>query len=202
MADKNNVYKDYEKIADWFDKHRSRDLFEKSYLDKAISYLKPGATILDLGCGMGEPIAQYFIEQGFDLLGIDGSQKLIALAKKRFPSTQFLVEDMRNIDLKKKFDCVIAWHSLFHLLQDNQRKMFQIFANHVNQSGILLFTSGPDAGEVWGDNGGENLYHASLSADEYKELLEQHGFQLLIHNVEDVDCGGATVWMARLKSAK
>lgn len=198
MADKNNVYKDYEKIVDWFDKYRSRDLFEKSYLDKAISYLKPGATILDLGCGMGEPIAQYFIKQGFDLVGIDGSQKLIALAQDRFPSATWIVEDMREINLNRKFDCLIAWHSLFHLLQEDQRKMFKVFADYLKPRGILLFTSGPDVGEVWGDNGGENLYHASLSADEYKNLLVQHGFQLLIHNVKDEDCGGATIWMARL----
>lgn len=33
---KDNVYKDYEKIADWFDSHRSRELFEKPWLDKEI----------------------------------------------------------------------------------------------------------------------------------------------------------------------
>jgi ubiquinone/menaquinone biosynthesis C-methylase UbiE len=77
MADKNNVYKDYQKIADWFDKNRSREFFEKPYLDKVISYLKPDSKILDLGCGMGEPIAQYFIKLGFQLIGVDGSSKFI-----------------------------------------------------------------------------------------------------------------------------
>ncbi|OYW79598.1 MAG: hypothetical protein B7Z27_05245, partial [Sphingobacteriia bacterium 32-37-4] len=193
MADKNNVYKDYEVIADWFDKHRSRDFFEKPYLDKVISYLKPDTTILDLGCGMGEPIAQYFIEQGFDLTGIDGSKNLIKLAQKRFPSATWIVDDMRKINLSldyvssftevaadkktttgtQKFDCVIVWHSLFHLPADDQRKMFKIFADHLNQQGMLLFTSGHEAGEVWSNNGGENLYHASLSAEEYEKLLDK-----------------------------
>lgn len=198
MADKNNVYKDYEKIADWFDKHRSRNFFEKPYLDKVISYFKPHAKILDLGCGMGEPIAQYFIEQGFDLIGIDGSSKLIALAQKRFSKATWIVEDIRDVVLSKKFDCVVVWHSLFHLSAEDQRKMFQVFTNHLNQHGMLLFTSGHEAGEVWSDNGGENLYHASLSADEYKTLLQQYGFELLLHVVQDPACGGATVWMARL----
>jgi 2-polyprenyl-3-methyl-5-hydroxy-6-metoxy-1,4-benzoquinol methylase len=200
MTSKNNVYKNYEKIADWFDKHRSRKFFEKSYLDKVISYLQPGATILDLGCGMGEPIAQYFIEQGFDLTGIDGSSKLIGFAQQRFPSTTWMIEDMRHIKLLQKFDCLIVWHSLFHLPADDQRKMFAIFADHLMQNGMLLFTSGHEAGEVWSDNGGENLYHASLSADEYEKLLKQYGFELLLHNMQDENCGGATVWMARLDS--
>lgn len=199
MSDKNFVYKDYEKIADWFDTHRSRDFFEKPYLDKVISYLQPGAKILDLGCGMGQPIAQYFIAQGFDLVGIDGSSKLVALAQQRFPSAIWIVEDMRHISLLQKFDCIIVWHSLFHLPVDDQSKMFQIFADHLNQNGILLFTSGHERGQVWSDNGGVNLYHASLSADEYKKLLNQYGFELLLHVVQDEVCGDATVWMAKLR---
>ena len=200
MADKNNVYKDYEVIAEWFDEHRSRELFEKPYLDTVISYLKPGAKILDLGCGMGQPIAQYFIEQGFNLVGVDGSEKLIALAQKRFPSATWIVEDMRKINLSQKFDCIVVWHSLFHLPAEDQRKMFKFFADHLNHNGMLLFSSGHEAGEVWSNNGSENLYHASLSADEYTSLLVQYNFEILIHNIEDEYCGGATVWMARLNS--
>ncbi len=198
MANKNKVYESYEKIAMWFDEHRSRELFEKHYLDMAMSYLAPGAKILDLGCGMGEPIAKYFIDNGYQLTGVDGSQKLIELAKARFPKNKFIVGDMRELNLKEKYDCIIAWHSFFHLPQDDQRKMFQTFKNYMNQNGVLLFTSGHSSGEVWGDNGGENLYHASLSIEEYQELLVSYGFELITHTVEDENCGGATVWFAKL----
>ena len=109
MKINDKVYESYEKIAEWYDKHRSRDLFEKPYLDIAISHLKPGAKVLDLGCGMGEPITKYFIDNGFLITGIDGSQKQIDLAKSRFPESVFIVKDMRNIVLGEKFDCIIAW---------------------------------------------------------------------------------------------
>jgi hypothetical protein len=61
-----------------------------------------------------------------------------------------------------------------------------------------MFTSGNDAGEVWSENGGEPLYHASLAAAEYRSLLQEHGFSALHHVVDDAACGGATVWIARL----
>ncbi len=200
MRNKDKVYESYEKIADWFDENRSRDLFEKPYLDKAMAHLKPDAKILDLGCGMGEPIAGYFIDQGFELTGVDGSQKMIHLAKNRFPDSLFIVADMRGLHLTQKYDCIIAWHSFFHLSQDDQRAMFKVFEEHINPGGILLFTSGPDAGEVWGNNGGEDLYHASLSTAEYQSLLKQHHFEVMIHRIEDEACGDATIWMARYEA--
>lgn len=195
--DKNTVQETYEKIADWMDQQRSRELFEKLYLDQAISYLKPKSQVLDLGCGTGEPIGQYFADSGFQVTGIDASTKMLAIAKKRCPKITFIQADMRKINLGKKFDCIIAWHSFFHLSPADQRSMFQIFTTHLNNQGILLFTSGPDAGEVWSNNGGEQLYHASLSTAEYKEFLEKYGFLVLAHKVEDPKCNGATIWLAQ-----
>lgn len=197
-SNQDKVYKSYNKMHDWFDKHRSRELFEKSYLDFAISYLKPRDKILDLGCGMGEPIAKYFIEQGFDLTGIDGSHKLIELASSRFPRARFITLDMREAKLNEKFDLVIAWHSCIHLSKNDQRLMFKIFKDHLKERGLLMFTTGPKDGEVWSDNGGEMLYHASLSIEEYKKLLAEHNFEIIKYAVEDKECGGATVWVARL----
>jgi 2-polyprenyl-3-methyl-5-hydroxy-6-metoxy-1,4-benzoquinol methylase len=199
MADKNNVYKDYEKIADWFDQHRAREFFEKPYLDTVISHFKPNAKILDLGCGMGEPIAQYLIAQEYDVVGVDGSAKLIHLAQQRYPQARWIVQDMREIRLNQKFNAIIMWHSLFHLSVEDQKKMFLIIADHLHHDGILLFTSGDQAGEVWSNNGGVDLYHASLSVAEYSAVLEQNNFEVLLHNVQDPNCGDATVWMARLR---
>jgi hypothetical protein len=48
INNKNYVYKAYEKIADWYDEHRSRDLFEKTWLDKAIALLPKNPYVLDL----------------------------------------------------------------------------------------------------------------------------------------------------------
>lgn len=44
---------------------------------------------------------------------------------------------------------------------------------------------------------GETLYHASLSPDEYRELLAQHDFLVLEMVANDADCAGHTVWLAQ-----
>lgn len=197
---KENVYKVYNIISGWYFQNRSRDLFEKSYLDRIISLIKPNSKILDLGCGTGKPIAEYFIKQGFSVTGVDASERLIDIAAREVPSMKCIFQDMRSISLGKKFDCIFAWHSFFHLTKSDQRNIFGIFEKHIVPNGVLVFTSGPDEGEIYSENGGQMLYHASLSQQEYKKLLDKHNFELLSVNVEDPDCGDATIWIARYKS--
>jgi ubiquinone/menaquinone biosynthesis C-methylase UbiE len=195
-TDDRGVTRAYDHIAAWFDNTRTRALIERPYLDYLAQALKPGASILDLGCGTGEPILRFYAERQFSVTGVDASAAMIDIAARRFPGTRFLVADMRNLALNETFDAVIAWHSLFHLAHDDQRAMFATFAACLNPRGLLMFTSGSEHGETWSDNGGEALYHASLDVDEYHSLLDRHGFQILKHARDDSKCGGATVWIA------
>ena len=191
------VYEVYEKIFNWFDEHRNKELMESYYLNLILDTAGSTGTALDLGCGTGEPLAQFFIKKGFKITGVDGSQKMIELCKKRFPHERWIVSDMLNINLNEQFDIVLAWHSFFHLDHDSQRRMFKIFESHTKPGGVLAFTSGVEEGEVWGENGGEQLYHASLSTQEYQRLLSSSSFNVLTHKIEDPDCGDATIWVAQ-----
>ena len=166
-------------------------------LDKVLALLRPEAKILDLGCGMGEPIAKYFLAQGCEVTGIDGSSNLIDMAKRRLPQGRFLVADMREVSLGQTFDLVIAWNSFFHLNKEDQCKMFPIFAKHLSIGGILLFTSGPKDGEVWSENGGETLYHASFAPEAHTHMLRQCGFDLIEYQLDDENCYGHSIWCAR-----
>jgi trans-aconitate methyltransferase len=99
------------------------------------------ASLLDIGCGSAEPIARYFIEQGYDVTGIDSSQSLIGMCKDRFPDQDWIVGDMRTLSLDRHFDGILAWNSFFHLCPEDQRKMFPIFRRHVGPKAALMFTS-------------------------------------------------------------
>lgn len=193
-----------EAIVDLYDRHatdwlhdRGTDLHERAWLDRFVAPLPAGAHILDVGCGTGEPIARYLIDRGFRVTGIDSSSKLIAIAAERSPAAEWIVQDMRALDLGRRFDGVIAWHSFFHLTPAAQRHMFSGFAAYVQPGGTLMFTSGAEEGEVVGDYRGEPLYHGSLAPIEYRGLLTASGFEVLSNVVDDPDCGHSTVWLAQ-----
>jgi len=192
----------YRRHANDFNAERSRALFEQGWLDRFATALPAGARILDLGCGMGEPIAHYLIERRCRLCGIDSSAEMISLSRARFPDHEWQVADMRDLALGRRFDGVLAWDSFFHLSPDDQRAMFMVFRDHAPPGACLMFTSGPAHGEAIGHLWGEALYHASLSVDEYRELLDAHGFAVMDFAVEDPDCDRHTVWLARRDEAR
>jgi SAM-dependent methyltransferase len=188
----------YEANAAAFDRDRGRQLMEAGYLDALLSRLpSESRSVLDLGCGAGEPIARYLIDNDCRVLGVDAAPAMIDLCKARFPSMAWMVGDMRSLALGQRFGAVIAWDSFFHLAAGAQRGMFPIFREHVAPRGLLLFTSGPEHGEAIGELYGQPLYHASLAADEYRCLLARNGFEVVQHTLEDPACGGHTVWLAQ-----
>jgi len=186
----------YERHARAFDRDRDRSLMERAWLDRFLSCAAPGGTVLDLGCGMGEPIASYLLRQGFRVVGVDAAPSMIERCRSRFPDAEWIVADMRGLDLGRRFDAILAWDSLFHLGAEDQRGMFPRLAAHARQGASLMFTSGSEAGEAIGSYCGEPLYHASLDPTEYERLLTANGFVVRAYVADDAACGHHTVWLA------
>ena len=188
----------YERHAHQWDKDRTRRLFEKPWLNSFLRLLPPGGSILDLGCGSGEPIARHFIKQGYAVTGVELLSAMIAMCKRRFREHSWLVADMRSLSLRQQFHGILAWDSFFHLREDDQRRMFPIFKALAGPSAALMFTSGPRHGVAIANYRGEPLYHSSLDPTEYRSLLTEHGFEVLRYVAEDPHCGWHTIWLARL----
>jgi SAM-dependent methyltransferase len=188
----------YDRNAALWDSSRGKSLFEAGWLNRFLALVPAGGAILDIGCGSGEPIARHVVERGYSVTGIDSSGNLIALCHQRMPDQDWHIADMRSLSLGKSFDGLIAWDSFFHLNADDQRAMFAVFRAHAGAEAGLMFTSGPAHGEAMGEFGGEPLYHASLSPDEYRALLAAYGFEVVDFRAEDPDCGGHTIWLARV----
>jgi SAM-dependent methyltransferase len=186
----------YQNAAVSFARSRDRSLFERRWLDRALSFAR-GRRVLDLGCGPGRPIAAYLADRRCAITGVDAAPAMVDLFAANLPRERVIEADMRGLDLGEVFDIILAWNSLFHLSADDQRAMFATFATHAHDGTMLMFTSGPDAGEATGTAGGLPVYHASLAPWEYRDRLMNNGFEEIAFVPEDPDCQGHTVWLAR-----
>lgn len=187
----------YERQAKRFDAERSKSLHERPWLDRFLAPIRDGGRILDLGCGGGDPIAGYLIEQGFDVVGLDASSEMVALARARYPDGEWVLGDMRTLDLPGGFDGVIAWNSFFHLMPSEQREVLVRIARLMNSGSQLLLTVGDREGSVTGRVGDEAIYHASLAPDEYRAVLDGLGVDVVDFVFADPTCGDQTILLGR-----
>lgn len=77
----------YSRRAWDFDSDRTKTLFERPWLDAFLGYVPEAGTVLDLGCGSGEPIAEYLIAQGRWVTGVDAAPGLVDLCASASPTT-------------------------------------------------------------------------------------------------------------------
>ncbi len=188
----------YERHAVAWDADRREAAWnDERWIDRFVGLLPAAGSVLDLGCGGGEPVAFKMVADGLQVTGVDSSATLISLCQSRMPHQQWVHADMRSVSLGRRFDGVLAWDSFFHLKHDDQRAMFSIFAAHAVRGGILMFNAGLAHGEAIGSYRGDPLYHASLDPDEYARLLRETGFELVEHSINDPAKGGRIVWIAR-----
>jgi trans-aconitate methyltransferase len=185
----------------WDADRRESGWNDKRWHDRFVEALPKHGKVLDLGCGGGAPVAVNLVAQALRVTGVDSSPTLISLCRSRLPEQEWIVADMRSLSLGRTFEGLLAWDSFFHLKPDDQRAMFAVFASHAARGTLLMFNSGPAYGEQIGSYRGDPLYHASLDAAEYEELLTRSAFELIDHMVEDPQAGGRTVWLARKAGA-
>lgn len=170
---------------------------DKGWHGRFIGRLGRGATVLDLGCGPGRPVAQNLADQGLHATGVDASPTMISLCRERLPDHDWIVADMRGLTLGRHFDGILAWDSFFHLNHDDQRLMFAVFADHALTGAWLMFNTGPQHDEAIGEYRGDTLYHASLSPAEHAALAGTSAFEVIEHVANDPAAGGRTAWLCR-----
>src|ERR1044071_3391209 len=135
----------YDHIAEqWHSNFRGQAYVDRvlGYVDKVLDGLPPGAKVLDLGCGTGNPIARHLVQRGYRVIGIDQSEKMLAIAKQVVPEAEFIHGDMVEIQFTDKFGAAVAWDSIFHVERKYHSAIYRKLANSLEIGGRLLLSVG------------------------------------------------------------
>lgn len=110
-----------------------------------LRYFPKNSRILDAGCGDGR-FAFYLIKQGYNVQGIDFSEKKIEQAKKYanklgLKESLFNVEDVMKTKFKDfSFDVYLARGVLHHLNREEQKKMLKEAHRLLKKDGIIFIS--------------------------------------------------------------
>lgn len=120
----------------------------------------PGTRLLDVACGPGYVAAQA-ARRGAQVLGVDFSSAMVALARSRHPALEFREGDAQALQLPDAaFDAVAINFGLLHLDQPQQA---------LNEAARVLAPGGRCAFTVWAAPPRTQAYRIVLGA------IERHG---------------------------
>ena len=133
----------WDKLAmQYQDKFMDLDLYNDTYDLFCERIPKPGAEILEIGCGPGN-ITKYMLSKRPDLnvLGTDVAPHMIELAQQNNPSASFKVMDCRNLRmLQRKFDGIVCGFVAPYLSKEDVEKLIADCSSHLNVGGWLYIS--------------------------------------------------------------
>ncbi len=185
-GDKNVFEKVYEKPGTVWTKTEPPEQLVKLIESEKVKPCKA----IDVGCGEGF-YSIYLASKGFDVVGIDLSERAIGYAKenasKRGLKIRFMKMDVSDLDkLNEKFDFVLEWTLMHHIMPPQRQKYVEGIRSILNKGGKYLSVSFNEKSPHFGKPGkkirtvphgarmpsGTRLYFSSM--DEIKELFNPH----------------------------
>lgn len=184
---RDSVRKNYNLIAEQYGNDFGNYIEDLDIYQEFEKYLLENAKILDLGAGTGRTYS-YFNAKGYQYIGIDFSEEMKNNAYKIHGEFSYIVDDMINI--KKYFaddslDAIFAVYSLFHLPNNDLKKLFADVYDILKVSGIFLFSYQIGQGEELTDepylkeNEKNVLYMNYQSDEDIRNLLSLFSFEVL-----------------------
>ena len=156
----------YDIIADHYDIFQS-DIDPKVWagrIDSLVSEFRTsdgegegGRPILvDLGCGSGSITLAIKDLGGYEIIGIDRSQRMLGIARQKAPDELWLCQDITSYELYGAADVFIATLDTVNHITDEKalRRLFLSFRDYMAPGGLFIFdaASRKHLEETLGDN--------------------------------------------------
>jgi len=144
--------------------------------------LKPNYKILEIGCGIGSVVYE-LSRQGYDIAGIDISNKAIAYGREKYQDIQLDVQPAEALGYEdESFDVVLSF-DLFEHIAKIDRHVSEV-SRVLRPGGYYLFqTPNKHSNVIF-----ETLYHKSLkwrrahpslhTPKQLRRRLSEHGFEI------------------------
>ncbi len=135
-----HVTEHFQMLADGYDMWKVKNWYYYEMLKKLYeSLVPPHRSVIEIGCGTGDILNSLRPSRG---LGIDVSQKMVNIARRKHPGLKFLEMDAQDIQLNEGFEFVIMPDLIEHI-SDIQAVLEGIKRISMANSKVIISTLNP-----------------------------------------------------------
>jgi len=130
----------YERFGKFYDAVMGDRLSAAEQVREFIRAAKPDAKkVLELGCGTGSILK--FLQGDYEVYGLDISEKMLSIARKKVPRAKLFRQDMVNFRIDDRFDVVLCvFDSINHLRRfSHWKKVFARVRRQLLPGGCFIF---------------------------------------------------------------
>jgi cyclopropane fatty-acyl-phospholipid synthase-like methyltransferase len=160
--------------------------------------LRPGAHVVDLGCGAGIPATRDLARHGLRVIGVDFSAVQLRRAQRLVPAARLIQADMAALQLRPaSADAVVSFYALIHVPLADQQALFPRIRDWLRPGGYFLAIVG--AGRCTGTERyhGADMFWDHADTDTYLRWFQAARLMPLWHRYIPEGTSGHTLVLAR-----
>lgn len=160
--------------------------------------LRPGARVLDLGCGNGIPATRELAGRGLQVIGVDFSAVQLGRARWLVPAARLVQADMAALQLAPaSLDAVVSFYALIHLPLADQRPLLRRIRSWLRPTGLFLTIVGAQPWTATEPYLGAEMFWDHADTGSYLRWLEADGLIPLWDRFVPEGDGGHSLILAR-----
>lgn len=192
----------YDKVSHAY--HAAFEMNDHTYEEwiGELSALAPGGgRALDLGCGVGVPVAKLLAER-FTVTGIDISPVQIESARQAVPEADFICGDMCSMEFAEgSFDLITSFYAIIHVPLDEQPSLLRNVWRWLRSGGYAMLSTGNRAWtgteDDWLGVEGATLYWSHEGKEYYQNIFDSLGFETIWERFVPEGDGGHALFLLR-----
>jgi cyclopropane fatty-acyl-phospholipid synthase-like methyltransferase len=169
----------YDEIGERYHSWSHRSEVRLGFVHQVLDRLDPGSTVVDLGCGPGDP-ATRLLSEAHHVLGVDISAGQLRIAQRLAPGATLVQADVTELALRPgAVDAVVSFFALGHLPGASHAPLLARIGEWLRPGGLLLtsapLTPGDDNDSDWL---GVPMFFGGIGVDATLAAVEAAGLEV------------------------